>query len=82
MAHYKARYKTDADPEWREWSLGQHRSRDEALEIFNNVARQERLGVFSFDNTNPVVPHYNLVEQEVLSDPEVIFPLYTARPPK
>jgi len=79
VRYYKVRYKTDADPDGRMWPLGPIPDRDQALAIFNNVdARKQNLGRFTFEETNPFIPDYHLVEKEWLNGPEVMYPLYKA----
>jgi len=76
MPYYKVCYKTDADPDGRLWPLGPLPNRDYALGIFSADAKKEGIGPFTFDETSPFLPHYHLVEQEMLNGPEVMFPLY------
>jgi hypothetical protein len=77
MPVYKVRYKTDADPDSRSWFLGTIPDRETAVAIFNvGDARRENLGDFTLDETDPHLPDYNLVEQEVLNGSEIVYPLY------
>ena len=82
MPFYKAIYKTNADPDGRFWPLGEWPDRDAALAYFNkNEPQKEGVGPFTFEETSPFIPDHHLVEQEELSAPGVMFPLYKARAP-
>ncbi len=79
MAYYKVLFKTDADADGRLFALGPLPDRDHALVFFNSSdAREEGIGTFTFDETEPFIPDYHLVEQEVLNGPSVMYPLYKA----
>ena len=75
-AFYSARYKTWSDDDGQEWRLGPLPNRDVALVAFNGIAREKRIGRFSFEETNPVGLRYYLVERDGRSGEEVIIPLH------
>jgi hypothetical protein len=77
MLCYEVRYKTDADTDSGYWPLGPHRSRDRALATFNSIyASKERLGAFTFNETGPFLPNYNLVERDERNVEQAMMPLY------
>ncbi len=77
MLCYEVRYKTDADTDSGYWPLGPHRSRDRALATFNSIyASKEGLGAFTFGETDPFLPHYNLVERDEHNAELAMMPLY------
>lgn len=77
MPNYGVQYKTSADDDGRFWPIGPAPDRDQALSIFNAVdARKEGIGPFTFEETSPFLPDYNLVERMGTFGPDVMYPLY------
>jgi hypothetical protein len=72
MLGYQVNFKTEADPDHREWHLGRWPNAEDALAFFNdNAAKKDGLGPFSFASISDFNPDYHLVGRRLPNGPEV-----------
>ena len=82
MLGYQVNFKTEADPDHREWHLGRWPNAEDALAFFNdNAAKKDGLGPFSFASISDFNPDYHLVGRRLPNGPKVeSFFLYCVLP--
>ncbi len=72
MLGYQVNFKTEADPDHRDWHLRRWPNAEDALAFFNdNAAKKDGLGPFSFASISDFNPDYHLVGRRLPNGPEV-----------